>query len=137
MNLGDKPAANGPMTKEDREAEVFKYGIKMVAITIMVVVISMASCSMMPDFIDAETAKVETAKSTSTVKISAQKHTEEMAKIAAIKKLIEEQKVNPIAARCAVEGWEDSSKVCIAAITGKVDESGKVSISITSKDNTK
>lgn len=134
MNTGTKST----MTKEELEASTIKYGIKMVAITIMVVVVSMASCSMMPDFIDADTATVETAKTDGQVKISGQKHTEEMAKIAAIKKLIKEQKVEPVAARCAVEGWTDKdSKVCMAVVTGKVDESGKVSISIQSKDNSK
>jgi len=124
----------GSKTREEHEAEVMKYGIKMVAITIMVVVVSMASCSMMPEFIDAETAKVETAKTNGQVKISAQKHTAEMAKIAAIEKLIKEHKVDPVAARCAVEGWDDVfSKVCMATITGEKKESGKVSISIKSK----
>jgi len=138
MQTGNNNTVKGSMTKDELEADALKYGIKMLAITIMVVVVSMASCSMMPEFIDAETAKVETAKTDGQVKISAQKHTAEMAKIAAIQKLIEDQKVDPVAARCAVEGWDDVfSKVCMATITGEKKESGKesgkVSISIKSK----
>jgi len=131
MNTGNHTVnVNGSKTKEDHEAEVLKYGFKMLAITIMVVVVSMASCSMMPEFIDAETAKVETAKTNGQVKISNQKHTADMAKIAAIERLIKEHKVDPVAARCAVEGWDDVfSKVCMTTITGEKKESGKVSIS--------
>lgn len=101
-----------PPTKEEREAEVIRYGIKMAAITIMVVMASFASCSMMPDFVDADEAKVKEAEYKGNVALAEQKHKEEMAKIAAIEKLIKEDKVDPIAARCAVNGWDRNDSVC-------------------------
>lgn len=112
------PKATQP-SKEEREAELIRYGIKMLAITIMFIFGSMSSCTMMPEFVDADTAKVKEAEYKGKVAIAEQQHKEAMAKIASIEKLIKEEKVNPVAARCAVNGWDRNDSVCEKLVASK------------------
>ena len=120
------------LTKEEREAELVRYGIRMAAITIMVVMGFFSSCTMMPDFVDEDTAKVKEAEFKGNVAIAEQKHKEEMAKVAAIERLIKEHKVDPIAARCAVEGWDRTDSVCEKLAEGDKPKKG-ISVNITTK----
>lgn len=123
-----------PLSKEEREQELIKYGIRMAAITIMVVFGFMSSCTMMPDFVDEDQAKVKIAEADGNVKIAQQKHNEEMAKIAAIEKLIKEHNVDPIAARCAVEGINRQNDSVCSSVAGAPQKGINVNITTKKKE---
>ena len=61
--------------------------------------------------------KIRFVRSNASLEASKQKHAEAMERLKLVEKLIAKQKVDPIAARCAVEGWiEESPLVCLALI---------------------
>ena len=88
-----------------------------------VFVLSLTTCSIHMNTYNADEAKAELATVNAQAKITLEEnqqlHDAEMARIAAIQKMIDEGNANPIAAKCAIEDWEDYSnaelELCEAA----------------------
>ena len=66
-----------------------------------------------------EDVKIASSEAKAQIEISKQEHQESMEQIKAIDKLITETEVDPIAARCAIQGWKGSNtmqSVCMAIV---------------------
>lgn len=76
-------------------------------------ILSLTTCTVHMNTYNAEEAKAEIATVNAQAKLklehNQQEHDAEMARIAAIQKMIDAGNVNPIAARCAIDGWENLS----------------------------
>ena len=90
-----------------------------------VLILSLTTCTIHMNTYNADEAKANIANTEAQAKIeleeNQQKHAAEMERLNAIQKMIEDEGVNPIAARCAVVGWDNftaaEQSICKAAAT--------------------
>ena len=105
------------LNSQDRELVLNKFITKCIAITVSVIFLSMTTCSIhMNSYSEAE-GKADAARAVGTIEIAKEKHIAEMARLKVVEDLIAKN-IDPIAARCAVEGWtEQTSNVCLQLVT--------------------
>ena len=106
------------LTREERTYLESKIIIRAIAGTVCLAMLSLTTCVMHSNTYNEAQGKVVTIKVQAEVEMSKQKHLEGMERLKVVENLISNKQVDPIAARCAVEGWTDkTSAVCLALIT--------------------
>jgi len=98
------------MTQEEREYRLGKLITQAIAITIVVITVTIASCSIQDHTYEPERIKRDVANQATQASITT-------ARLTSIKKLID-RGVNPVAARCAVVGWKNDRDAEICKTVG-------------------
>ncbi len=108
----------------DEEKKNERIIIYAIAGTLCFMMLAMTSCAVHMNSFTPEEERAEVAitkaKTEAQIEMSKQNHLEEMARLKQVADLIKRDNLDPIAARCAVEGWtEETSNVCLELVKGK------------------
>ena len=114
MNLDDEPTTPTPLTGQQRIERIITY---MIGTCIVTLFLTVGSCTMHSNSIDPARLKEEATIKEAEAKLSAQRLLLEKEQLKTLERLIN-QGINPIAARCAVEGWDKNRPdvVCVSAV---------------------
>jgi len=108
------------ISKDEREFMLNRLITRTIAAVVVVIFLSITTCTMHMNSYNPEEAKAEAAATKAKIEVQEAKHTAEMARLKLVEELISKEKVDPLAARCAVEGWDDeSAAVCLEIVKGK------------------
>mgnify|MGYP000742822313 CR=1 FL=1 len=111
------------VTKDEREFLMNRMITRAIAIVVTILFLSVTTCTVHMNSYNPDEARAEAATAAVGIQVSQQKHTEEMARLKMVEELIATHKVDPIAARCAVEGWTLTTKeVCLELVKPKPEQ---------------
>jgi len=112
MNLDDEKPEQ--LTGQQRIERIITY---MIGTCIVAFFVTVGSCTMHSNSFDPARLKEEASVKEAEAKLSAQQLLHKKEQLATLERLIN-QGINPIAARCAVEGWDKNKPdvVCVSAV---------------------
>lgn len=104
------------MDKQD-EVKTERITIYVIAGCICFLFLLLTTCTIHMNSYNPNEAKAEAIKQNAKIEVSKQAHQETMERLKIVEKLIKNENVGPVAARCAVEGWnQKTSDVCLAVV---------------------
>jgi len=114
MNLDDEKPKTVQLTGQQRIERIVTY---VIGSCFVAFVVTIGSCTAHSNSIDPDRLKEEAVIKEAEVKLSAQRLILEKEQLMTLERLIN-QGINPIAARCAVEGWDKNKPdvVCVSAV---------------------
>ena len=121
MTMLDEGGSSKPkLTGQQSIERLITYAV---AICFIALVLTIGSCTAHSNSYDPKRLKEEAAVKEQEVKIQHERLMFEKERSAAIERLVDKG-VNPIAARCAIEGWDKKATdvVCVSAVNAKGKE---------------
>jgi hypothetical protein len=106
----------GPATdleQDSEESRTIKFVARVVAGTVIAVIAIVGGCSMHGHVYEADNIRAEAAVQAEKTKAAAAEYEADKAKTDAIASMVNSG-VNPIAAKCAVNGWMSNDDTCMA-----------------------
>jgi hypothetical protein len=100
------------LPSESEPVATIKYIARLILVGVIIVFTIVGGCTAHSNTYDADRKRAEAEYKAEAVKGEIARAEAEQAKIETIRKMTMDGGINPIAARCAVEGWNDRSDTC-------------------------
>lgn len=109
--INTKPVVEDP--QDTQEARLIKFVTRVVAATVITIVAIFGGCSMHSHVYEADNIRAEAEVQAEETKATVAKYEADRARTDAITSMVNNG-ANPVAAKCAIEGWMSNDDTCMA-----------------------
>ena len=105
---------------DSEEFRTNKMIIQAVVVVIVVFLLSVTTCGIHRGTYNPDEARADAIINASQIEMNKAEHNAEMARIKILQGMVNDG-IDPITARCGVEGWEESDdEICLASVTSGI-----------------
>ena len=105
---------------DSEEFRINKMIIRAVVVVLVVFLLSLTTCGIHRNTYNPDETRAEAIVNASRIEMRKAEHSSEMARIKILQEMVGDG-IDPITARCGVEGWEESDdEICLASVTSGI-----------------